>query len=153
LDSSIIERLSIFEIAPELSNQVIDALEQSTEHIKSQNDDRAYKLNITKIEGELARLTDAFLSGLISEDDFKNRKTNYELRKLELSKTYENRQSAHDRLQNAYRFFEHIQSLCQTYISANHSEKRQMLRSAFSNISLDRKNVVVEPKDWLSSPL
>jgi DNA invertase Pin-like site-specific DNA recombinase len=106
-------------------------------------------MKLTSITERLDRLTDALIDGLIEKDTFDRRKESLlhakrraeeEIATLELRKG--------QNVNPLAEILELSSGAQQQYISGDKPEKRELLKILSSNLSLDRKNVVVE----LSNP-
>ena len=151
---SIIEaKLRNLEMTEETFEQLEGALRVTMKQLPEQTDANTTSLKLAQIDAQLERLTQGFVEGLIPEHTFREKKIDCDFRKLELSKSMQNQSSPLEKDARVREFFEHVKTLCQTYLWATDSEKRQILRLAFSNISIAGKQLDLEPKDWLRTNL
>jgi hypothetical protein len=111
---------------------------------------RSCELRIDAAEARLARLTDLLIDGAIDREEHATRRRalTLELRELE----DERRRATETRLSPAQveRFLELLTSLAELHGLANRLEKRLIVQNAFSNRTVSRKEVYLEPSNWLT---
>ena len=107
-----------------------------------------YPMQVAQIEDRLKRLTDALVDRVIERGEYAERKESLLIEKAKVSETLERRKLLPD-AQTVRKFLERIKSLTVTYGMAENDEKRSIVQLATSNRLVFRKNVVVEPADWL----
>jgi hypothetical protein len=117
---------------------IIGELEVEEERVRT-----GLALRLSQIDAGRARLTDAYLENAIDRDELERRKTILHSERLEIEeklrtlgdiRVYEERQE---------NFLELIKSLCLLDILENPAEKREILKTAISNLSVSRKNVAI----------
>ena len=151
LNTKITDHLQSLQIDESAQAQINNSLNQRLSELPKDTTGVANNLQLAQIDAQLERLTQGYIDGLISEDVFRTKKADCDLRKVALSKTQRKALSYEEKAQQVRRFFEHLKNLCQTYLWANDSEKRQFINTVFSNISLSGKTLELEPNSWLRS--
>lgn len=111
---------------------------------------RALELQLTQNESRLQRLADAFIDNMVDQDTYQTRRQALLTSTIRLREEIENRRSARNRVPDPRRFFEHMKSLPNLFISADSAERREIVEITSSNRSVVGKNVCVEPASWLS---
>ena len=109
----------------------------------------ALTVQIDQTKERLSRLADAFIDRHIDELTFhgKQEAAHLELRRLE--EQHAGAQDAGAQLGNAMKFLELVRSIAALYGTSKPADKRIIVDLATSNRWLDRKDVVLEPSDWL----
>lgn len=110
---------------------------------------QALAVRIEQAKERLSRLTDVFVDRHIDEATFhtKQETAHLELRRLE--ELHSSAKQEGTQLTDAVKFLELVRSLATLYESGSTTEKRIIVDLATSNRRLDRKNVVLEPSEWL----
>ena len=108
---------------------------------------QALDLRLSQVKSRLERLFDAYMDRLIDKIAFDERRSALLMEMAELREQLRDIDQKH--LQKAERLreiFELAKSLHSTYISADDDEKRELINSATSNRTVDRKNIIIELK-------
>ena len=124
----------------------IDAWRMSND---SGEEERAWQLRKTNLQGRIDRLTDALIDRLIERDAFAERRERLALEEEALTEercTIGNRTKSALQLQ---RMLELAKSLALSHQLAEPAEKREMVEMATSNRRVSGKNVEMEPSSWL----
>lgn len=108
---------------------------------------------LAKIDGAKDRLTNALMNGTIDEETYRQKCAELQFRKVEVSKTQENQRSREDQVDIAWKFLEHAKSLVETYVSATHAEKRQLIELCFSNMKVQDKKPELSMRNWIIEAL
>jgi hypothetical protein len=111
---------------------------------------RALELQLTQNENRLQRLADAFIDNMVDQDTYQTRRQALLTATIRLREEIANRRLASRRAPDPRRFFEHMKSLPNLFISVNSAEKREIVEITTSNRSVVGNNVCVEPANWLS---
>lgn len=111
---------------------------------------KALELQLTQNESRLRRLADAYIDNMVDQNTYQVRRQALLTATIRLREEIENRKSARNRAPDPRRFFEHMKSLPNLYISANLAERREIVEITTSNRSVIGKNVCVEPANWLA---
>jgi site-specific DNA recombinase len=150
LEQAVTKRLQSLTMCPEVAASLVTDLTAWINGPDQANWQRSVDLRIDQARTRLDRLTDLLLDGTII-------KTDYEVKKRqlvsELAELEEEARQAKEGLPNEadlQNFLELATTLDLQYISATNDEKRQMVQNCFSNRTLDRKSLCLEPQDWLS---
>ena len=102
------------------------------------------KLNLAKAEERLARLTDAYLDGALDRDLFENRKKSLLLERKDLQERFGRMAADHEPLTfKLSKFLELARRAPLSYETGNLFEKRQVVQSVTSNLTVDRENVAI----------
>jgi DNA invertase Pin-like site-specific DNA recombinase len=149
LEDEILNSLALFQLSEEDYSTLQKNLDKlsTTETISSFQ--KSVRLELSKIEGQLEKLMDGFINGLIEENVFSHRKEKLEFKKIETSKRSENQISIAEKIANTQKFLEHVKSVASTYVYANPSEKRQLIDLLFSNMFVFNKKVEIATQNWL----
>ena len=150
LESAIIKLLSKFN---SLKAKHLNSLQKQMQHQRAPTSKNTIRLELAKIEGQLEKLLDAYMSELINETDFAKKKETLEFRKIELKKQVTKQVSIAEKTENIQRFLEHIKCLANTYVLATSSEKRQLIDIVFSNMCVQDKKVEITTQNWIESAL
>ena len=107
-----------------------------------------FAMQLTQIEEKLLRLTDALIDRLIDKDSFSARKEALLLDKARINeaKNIHQKTLSWDEVK---RFLEYVKSLAVSYGMATPDERSQIVKIASSNRTVERKNVYIEPANWL----
>jgi DNA invertase Pin-like site-specific DNA recombinase len=149
IHDAVIGALSQLSLQPADIDKLRSDLIDWREGAERQQETASINLQISQAEQRLERLTDLLIDGTIDRIDFEARKRSLT---LTVAKLQEER---HDVKKNdlsedeTEKFFELATSLVSQYISADQIEKRQMVQNCFSNRTLDRKCIYLEPQNWL----
>jgi hypothetical protein len=108
----------------------------------------AYAMQLAQIEERLQRLTDALVDRIIDRDEYIKRKESLLLEKAKVSHALERSKSVPDE-HTVRKFLERAKSLALTYEMADDEEARAIVQLTTSNRTVSRRNVVVEPANWL----
>ena len=125
------------------------ALGQSIDANAVRSERQALTVRIDQTKERLSRLTDAFIDRHIDEATFNAKQEAAHLQLRRLEEEHGAAQHASAQLDHATKFLELVRSLARLYESSEVAEKRIIVDLATSNRWLDRKNVVLEPSDWL----
>ena len=155
LTTAIKQKLTICQIDPKQLGEFQTALTEWLLEIPKPANADTIQAELAKIEGAKDRLTNALMNGTIDEDTYREKCSQLQFRKVEISRTRENHRSREDQADLVRRFLEHSKSLAETYVSATDAEKRQLIALCFSNMSvadktpqLSTRNWIVEALDW-----
>lgn len=107
------------------------------------------KLQLGRIDARLDALTEALLDRLVDQTTYSTNKEKLILERMRVEEAMRAEENEQSTLERAKRFFELMKSLADNYISANATEKREMVEIAISNRMVMVKNVVLEPANWL----
>jgi DNA invertase Pin-like site-specific DNA recombinase len=103
------------------------------------------RLRIGKLAGKLEKLTDAFLDGVIEQELFENRKAAILAKKREAQQAVERTgDDARPVVERLRKLLELADTALRTYETADHEEKRQLLRITTSNLEANRRKGFVE---------
>lgn len=131
------------EEAYELREMVQAMRSEWTEH--RQAEIRAVNVQLDNVNARVARLMDVYLDNAIDHRLFEEKKFSLlmEQKALEEARVQieEGEQSA---AQDMLKYLERVETLPLSYEIGNTDEKREVLKSITSNLTVDRKNVVVE---------
>jgi hypothetical protein len=135
-----------------LTDEAVTALTAASERwlakITSTAQDHTLSMRLTSVEERLERTTDAFIDHMISEAEYQSRKERLLAEKARLLEE-QNRSAILPTPTDVQCFLELVKNLALHYETALPEEKRQIVRLATSNRSVDRRTVVVEPAEWL----
>jgi site-specific DNA recombinase len=149
IDAAVSPYVELLVLDPEeieyLGGWVEDA--KANEQTRCQQEVHSARLQLDGIRSRLGRLTDAFIDGTIEKSLFEGRKAvllEDEQRTLEAIRNWE---AGNDiRLQRLERFLELVKNAPVAYQNAEPEQKRDLVKSLFSNLSLIDKNVDVALK-------
>lgn len=109
---------------------------------------QALKLRISQVDERVGRLTDAYVDQIIEREIFEERKKLLFEERAQLRDNLDQVLSGNDpALERAKEFLELVKRLCESNISIEDSELGDLLKTATSNLRIDRKNLLV---DWKS---
>ena len=109
---------------------------------------RGLKLRIAQSDERVARLTDAYVDRVIERDIFEERKKQLLQERAALRESLDQMRSNDDPiLKRAKEFLELVRRLHESQNLVRDSELRDLLKSATSNLGIDRKKLLV---DWKS---
>ena len=107
-------------------------------------------LRLKRTNDRLTRLTDAYLDQAIDRETFEERKRLLLIDRLEIEQSKRKLDAPeNDVLKSVREIFELANTASRMYVDANRENKRQLLRSVTSNLTVDGKNLAIA----LSSPL
>ena len=151
IENLVISQLEKVAFADDQIAEIEDAVSRWPARDRAQEAIKAKGLQLAQVVQRLDRLTDALIDRLIDQDTFRAKKERFAIERQRLTEEIaELCDSEHDAA-NLRRFLERMKSLSQTYISANPSEKRQIVEMATSNRSVSRKDITLEPQNWLNA--
>jgi site-specific DNA recombinase len=130
-------------------NYVASWLENARAHQDTfrQEELQRMKLRLDGIRNRLARLTDAFIDGVLDKPLFEERKNALVLEEKEIRQLIDSLESGNSGwLRQLEEFLELVKNAPFAYKNANPDEKRDLLRHLLSNLTVIEKNVSVEPK-------
>lgn len=107
------------------------------------------QLRINQARQRLERLTDLLIDGAITQDAHDRRRKSITLELGELTQKLQNENEDSLAASNIEKFLELVTSLSLLYKSAKPAEKRLFVENCFSNRTLARKKLVLEPLNWL----
>lgn len=115
--------------------------------VQAQEELQGANLRLDGIRNRLARLTDAFIDGIVDKPLFEERKNALTLEEREAREMIEVLEAGNSNaLKRLEKFLELIKDAPFLYKHATPDEKRDLLRKLTSNLSASNKNVSVEPK-------
>ena len=106
---------------------------------------RAVGLQLDNVNSRVARLMDVYLDGAIDGSLFQQKKLSLLMERKGLEETrlmIDNGEQTPE--QSVLKYLERVETLPLSYQSGNTDEKRDILKSVTSNLTVERKNVVVE---------
>ena len=107
--------------------------------------ERAIALQIENVNSRLSRLMDAYLDEVVDRSLFEEKKLRLLMERKELLERREQvAKGEQPVIRDISEFLERVDSLPLSYEIANVSEKREILKTVTSNLTAERKNVVVE---------
>jgi site-specific DNA recombinase len=112
-------------------------------------DTKAIELQRAAIKDRLNRLTDALIDRLIDQDAFNQRKQALLLEEARLNESERRTSDRREYSERLPEFLELIKSLGNLYRLSLPAEKQQIVEIATSNLRVCRKNIYVEPSNWL----
>lgn len=110
---------------------------------------QSIELQITKGNERLNRLTDLLMDDVVDREEYERRK---KALLIDLARLEEERQknlSYHLDAADMEKFIELMKNLAELHMSSKPDERRRMVRNLFSNRTVIRKTVQLEPHDWL----
>ena len=113
----------------------------------------AIELQIAETTGRIGRLTDLLIDGTIDTESFAERKGQAQLRLQELRQDLAATPSPERLAQQSRELAELQKNLSMVYEMAKPDEKRQLIDIVWPNRRIIRKNVDLEPSDWLIDAL
>ena len=133
----------------QIDERLIGKFEKSLEKRLNSSQPSFVKVNISKVEAALDRLTNALADGILSSETYTKKKEELELQKKELQE--KQRDEANKSKQKVFvrEFLELAKSLSQTYQNANPQEKACLVRNAFSNLFVKDKTLYFTRRDWM----
>lgn len=111
---------------------------------------KALELQLTQHEGRLQRLADAFIDNMVDENTYQARRQALLTDTTRLREEIKNRRAARSRAPDPMRFFEHMKTLPNLFISADSAARREIVEITTSNRNLIGKDVCIEPSKWLT---
>ncbi|MEF8699272.1 MAG: recombinase family protein [Candidatus Accumulibacter sp. UW20] len=109
---------------------------------------QSLKLRISQLDERVGRLTDAYVDQVIDREIYEERKKLHFQERAKLRDNLDQVQSGNDSgLERAKEFLELVKRLCESNISVEDTELRDLMKTATSNLRIDRKNLLV---DWKS---
>ncbi|MEO1220931.1 MAG: recombinase family protein [Pseudomonadota bacterium] len=108
------------------------------------------QLELGKLGERKDRLTDALLDRLIDKAEYQRRMQRLALEEAQLREVIENRVTPAQKAERFRRMCEHLKSLQTSHGLANRFEERQLLEMATANRTVERKNIRLEPREWVS---
>ncbi|MBI5077469.1 recombinase family protein [Candidatus Falkowbacteria bacterium] len=102
--------------------------------------------------GQGKKAVDAFLRGVMDEDTYKQAQADLAMREKDI----ENQLDAlvqRSPLQGVADLLEQFELLYFAYSTADTTKRRQIIRSAYSNLVVNTKNVSTKPKEWIAAAL
>lgn len=111
---------------------------------------KAMEFELKKIEARLSKLTDKLIDGIVSDDVFQAKKTDLILEQRRLQEILKSRERLGAQMGQIDKFLELAKSLSLLCLSASNDQKRELLIFATSNRKIYKKDLEIEPSDWLS---
>ncbi|WP_075995556.1 recombinase family protein [Salaquimonas pukyongi] len=149
LEAAVADLLERVALSPEDITRITEEIEAWNSKQTAHDPRDGIRLQLEHTKRRLDRLTDALIDQLIDKDTFTNRKQSLELERLRLEKSLAKQTEAHVEPDRIRYFLERIKSLKTMFISAIATERREIVRWATSNCLVERKNVYLEPANWL----
>ncbi|QJB69867.1 recombinase family protein [Parasphingorhabdus halotolerans] len=104
---------------------------------------------IIKLKERLSRLTDKYVDEMIDTEIYQAKKTEILLDTKKWEALAAQTTKKGERLAQIRKFLELVRSLYTQYVSALAEQKREIVKMATSNRLVDRKNIMIEPPEWL----
>jgi DNA invertase Pin-like site-specific DNA recombinase len=114
-----------------------------------EQDRKAIELQLAQIADRQEKLTDALLDGLIDKNIFEMRKTALAEEQEELKKALSETRAISKDEHAMLRFLELAKSLYLLHQLGDPAQKRRIAEIAFSNRTLNGKNLCLTPQNWL----
>ena len=149
LEEAVLKALRRLEITPEGADKLQKAWATDATDAQLEAQRQAMALQIAADERRLDRLIDLLVDGAIEKNLFASRKQRLEIDLAASRERLRNMPDPEHVARNRMQFLELLQNLAQLYICAQDAEKRQIVENAFSNRTVVRNNVELEPYDWL----
>lgn len=142
--TSILQRLRFEEADLEDLNSRICALIHG---ITEQADEvtQSITLKLDRVRIRLARLTDAFLDGLLTSQEMEEKKSELLFERLRLKEKLDSSPPGRAALiERAGQILERCQTASKAYLAGLKDQKRQTLKSLCSNLSVDKEKLIVK---------
>lgn len=110
----------------------------------------ALRLRLNQVDARLQRLADTFIDEMIDPRTYQSRRETLLTERIRIEEDIRNEEAADRQAINPQRFFEHINTLPNLFISADPEERREIVEIATSNRVIGLKNVCLEPANWLA---
>lgn len=110
---------------------------------------RGYEVQLAEITQREDRLTDALIDRLIDQDTFAARKKALALERTRIEEMQVAEAKFSWTPEDLQKYLELVKSLKASYEIGVPEEKRRIIDSAFSNRTVDCKNLYLEPSNWL----
>lgn len=149
IDAQIKEALAAVSLTPEDLTDIAQGFERYKGKRAANREQtlQAIKLNLSQLDDRLGRLTDAFIDRLIGKELFEERKAKLLHERTTIHENYRELLGGNDPIATEIdNFLELVKSLSDKENEANSLERRDLIKSATSNLSANGKNVVVSWK-------
>ena len=110
---------------------------------------RALELQLAQDENRLQRLADAYIDNMVDQNTYQARRQALLTTTIRLREEIQNRRTGRNRDADPSKFFEHMKSLPDLFISANSAERREIVEITTSNREVHGKYVYLKPAEWL----
>ena len=148
IEDAIKNALSNVRISDENIDYLTNEFEKRITAKSDLHEPKTFAMQIAQLEDRLDRLTDALIDRIIDTAAYEVRKESYLLQKATLIEAKE-KQKILPSVDDLRNFLELIKSLVSTYEIALPPEKRIIVQNATSNRTVDRKNIYIQPANWL----
>ncbi|MEM9839504.1 MAG: recombinase family protein [Pseudomonadota bacterium] len=110
---------------------------------------RAFALQRAQIKERLSRAADLAVDGTLTADDYRERRLSLELELAQLNEREEELNRQHLDPEKRHGFIELMKSVARLYEIADPDVRREIIENCFSNCHVVRKDVDLEPSNWL----
>lgn len=151
LDTAIAKLLS----AHSLSNEQIEKLDQELrqwfEKRKKKTPATTAPMQLAQIDAKLDTLDDKLLEKIIDDETYQRKRGQllFEKKKLE-EQQREQANEAHEP-ERVRQFLERVKDFLYSYRNVNSVEKREIAELTTSNRLVDQRNILLEPRNWLTT--
>jgi len=150
IEGAIVEILTQLELTQDNYTTLIGWLQKWFQEQKQTDEiQKALTLQMAQVKSRIERLTDALIDRLIEKDIYNNRMQALLLEKAEIEGKSKQSEKLETDLWHIKKFLERLKNLADTYRIAKSTEKRQIIKFAFSNRRIIVKNICLEPSNWL----
>ncbi len=149
LERAVTEMLGGVVLSPQSIAEITAAVDRWASRHSETLQLRTANFALQAVERRLDNLTDALIDRLIDNDTFNRRKEALLLQQTELREKLETIAQYGVNPQMVQAFLERTKNLAEHYIFAEPEEKRQIVDIVTSNRTVARKNVELEPSEWL----
>lgn len=151
LENALVRKLMQLEITSDCAAKLERAWETDRPAAAQLDLRRSIEMRLTREEGRLERLTDLLIDGSIEQVTYQSRKQALEISLMALREELANLPDPQQIEQDRLDYLELMKSLAQLHSSASKAEKREIVENVFSNRTVIRRNVELEPFDWLQA--
>ncbi|MHA7820266.1 MAG: recombinase family protein [Erythrobacter sp.] len=149
LDQAMLAHLQHLKFSDEDIERAKMKIEATVDEYHGLEVDQTVPLELGNVRAKLERLTDALIDRLIEKDEFEARRAKFMLEEAELQERADRNRSFARKAAEVRSMVELAKSLATTYLFANRSEKRRIIRLTMSNRRVTGKNVEIKPSNWL----
>lgn len=153
IEKQIEDHLSALAIDPALVEDFKKRLRQGIMEMGKPAFGNIAHVQLARIDAQIERLSGALGRGVLDDETYQNERKRLLIDQAKIKQGQSQTSRKRTNEQTLERFLELAEDLCQTYIFALPSEKRQIVEMAFSNRTVFDKKLYIEPRKWVSDAL